>query len=168
MATGAIYHVGIVVNDLSAAISRFSEVFNVTFNEPIVIRIGNESSSLDPAQVAIDAYSDSDLLGSESGTEVVIAYSTQGPLFIELIQAHDRGVYAGAERLHHLGVWESDCDTRIKELEDSGVNTEVIFRNPDGVIRAAYLRPADINGVRLELVNSNIASLGLPSTNGGS
>jgi hypothetical protein len=131
-----LYHVGVLVEDLDAAIVRFGELIGVTFKEPISLRFD-------------DIIED----GEHVDRELRLVYSVEGPPFLELIEAQDDGVWGRqhGEGLHHIGVWQETREARIAELAAIGAEPQVIVHHL-GETLAVYLSPESAHGARLELV----------------
>lgn len=133
------HHLGILVVDVGAARKRFSEVLGLTFTQH--------------QQVKVDLVLPD---GSIQPSERNVCFSLEGPPYYELVQAGGIGPFdlaLQAEGLHHIGFYEDDVDARVKELAGHGVNWEVSAQTLDGSrMHFAYLAPADVHGVRLEVV----------------
>lgn len=132
-------HVGFIVKDIHAAIARFSDALGITFNEPIT--------------VTLDHLYDPD----HRPGQITVAYSKEGPPHYELIQGEDHGVYSmhdGGEGMHHVGVWETDLDARMAELEAKGLTVEARVLLEDGSLLTAFNDPADLHGVRVEFIDN--------------
>jgi catechol 2,3-dioxygenase-like lactoylglutathione lyase family enzyme len=131
-----IYHFGLLVDDIEAAKQRLGEVLGITFGDTMRFDVGYESD------------------GVTETTEVVVAYSVEGPPFVELNQSRESGLFGRdrGEGLHHIGVWESSLGERLETLAGQGVTPEIVIRGEDGSPIAAYLDDGPVHGVRLELV----------------
>ena len=73
-----LYHVGVLVTDLDAAMAQFAEVLGVTFGEPRTV-----------AAVVVEG-------GTTTERPLHVVYSIEGPPFLELIEAQEGGVWGGA------------------------------------------------------------------------
>ncbi len=130
------YHVGVLVEDLDAAMARFGQVLGLTFPEPRTIHL-------------------SDLV--EYGETVVrdlrVVYSNEGPPFLELIEAQDGGLWGHqhGEGLHHIGMWQDGLEARMAEMQAAGLPAEAVV-TIDGTLIAAYLPPGPVHNTRIELV----------------
>jgi catechol 2,3-dioxygenase-like lactoylglutathione lyase family enzyme len=131
------FHVGILVEDLEAAVDRFSKVLGLTFNDPLM--------------ATFDCLEDPD---PHEGF-VRCTYSRQGPPFIELLEANGDGLFslAGGEGVHHVGYWDADVDARCALLSGQGVEREARVANPDGTTFSAFTRREDLFGLRLEVLH---------------
>ena len=133
--TQDIFHFGVLVDDLDEAMRRFEMALGVTFATPMdrVLHVGcGDSTQL---------------------TDLRLAFSKEGPPFIELIQSQgSRGVWGNhhGEGLHHIGAWTDDLEGRIAQLESEGIRVEASL-SIDGRMSAVYLEPDDLTGTRLEL-----------------
>jgi|AACY02.16.fsa_nt_gi Lactoylglutathione lyase and related lyases len=138
--SGAYFHIAILVHDMEKAVAKYSEVLGVEFLEPVISTArfwekGKEERML----------------------EAKLTYSKQdaGP-YIELVEAQGDGLFAPSrgEGIHHVGVWEADCEARVKTLESQGVELVAAQYTPEGQIIVAYFEPADMHGTMIEIVDS--------------
>ena len=130
-----LFHVGILVDDLDAALARYSSVLHLTFEAPRRLDVVVEES------------------GEARPRRVRVAYSIEGPPFLELIESQADGLWGHqhGEGLHHVGAWDGDLIRRWEELAGIGPAIDTrIYR--DGVLAAVYLDRGALHGVRLELV----------------
>jgi hypothetical protein len=136
-------HAGLLVEDLEDAIGTFAARLAVPFTAPMI-------SHLDNFQVG----------GSSHDIQVRCAYSRVGPPFYELIECHDEGLFGRGMGLglHHVGLWESDCEAKLDELTASGLEVEGIQYAPGDKIVVAYFAPSGLEGMRVELVNEAFRS----------
>lgn len=141
-----LYHVGVVVRDLDAAKGEYGDALGVTW--------GTEGDFPD-ATICDDR-------GSHPA-HMRFAYSAEGPVRIELLQAIEDTILvpAGAGDLHHLGYWSSDIDAETERLIGAGMKNLAWFTSSavdDEAIRAlattelgvVYLQPP--SGGIIELV----------------
>jgi catechol 2,3-dioxygenase-like lactoylglutathione lyase family enzyme len=131
-------HVGFIVEDLDKAMARFSEVLGITFNEPRTVHLDHLH---DP---------------TERTGVIRVAFSKEGPPHYELIQGDGRGIYAmpdGGEGMHHVGVWETHLEERMKELAEKGLTVEARVMLDDGTMLTAFNNADDLHGVRIEFVD---------------
>jgi hypothetical protein len=89
MSEAQLFHVGILVADITTAVHRFEDVLGLDFGP--VRGFDIEWEGTQPFK-----------------GEVFAVYSKQGPPYIELLQGAGDGLFsiAGGERIHHLGMWE--------------------------------------------------------------
>jgi catechol 2,3-dioxygenase-like lactoylglutathione lyase family enzyme len=130
----AVYHVGILVDDIGAAMTRLTDVLGVTFREPHTFQVILESD------------------GTSRPSEVVASYSNEGPPFVELLQSQDDDGPFGrvhGEGLHHVALWEKSIEDRLRKLEAKHVRVETLIRDGDGRLIAAYGLD-DTVGMRIE------------------
>ncbi len=139
MTVAPYFHVGVLVADLDKAIERFSSALGLTFSEPS----RQATTVLDPEP-------------HEESTAAV--YSIDGPPYIELIEGHGDGVFSleRGEGVHHLGLWSPP----FEDYPDSRTGRELppslrICLFP-GAPTMWLTNPADLHGVRLELVDENL------------
>ncbi|WP_433579311.1 VOC family protein [Nocardia brasiliensis] len=133
------YHVGIVVADLRQAMAELSEI-GFEWHAPI----RNDSDVLiDDAPVNIRPW---------------LAYSKQGPPYVELLEQMPGTIWAETG-LHHFGVWADDVAAESDRLTDAGIPLlSSQYDNQTGA-PARYHRTAD--GVRFELMDIGRVGPGL-------
>ena len=87
--------------------------------------------------------------------ELRYAYSTTGPLYMELLQARPSGYYSAPQgaHLHHLGRWVDDLPAASKELEAAGLALEAAGLDPEGNEPAMFAFHCGGHGLRVELVD---------------
>lgn len=134
------YHVGILVPDLDAAIAVFTKTLGYTFNDPVRLPIHQLEDRI---------------AGTDTAPVLAVTYSRTGPLRLELIEFQGSGVYSSdrGEGLHHVGVWEPDPESRLRQLEAAGQQVDAIVWGRDGSISVLYAGPSAASGVRVEYVN---------------
>lgn len=134
------YHVGLLVPDIEAATRVFEDTLGYTFNPPTRLRMHELEDRV---------------AGTRGPAELTATYSRTGPLRIELIEFKGSGVYSAAHGtgLHHVGVWESNPEERLRKLEAAGGDVDAIVWGPDGSISVFYASPSAASGVRVEYVN---------------
>ena len=131
-------HVGIIVEDLEAAIARFSDVLQIPFNDPINVHVEHLR---DPDDRPVDFR---------------VSYSKVGPPFYELVEGDGRGLYAmppGGEGFHHIGVWQPDIQARMDELAGKDVTLEAKVMLEDGSLFACFNHGVTMHGIRFEFVD---------------
>lgn len=132
------FHVGIVVDDIDEAVARYSELLRTSF-API-------------QNVNVPRLVDGDR--TLPHFRLRLTYCTEGPPYIELLQAVGDGVYSRTNvGVHHVGMWEEACEHRIRELEQLGLQPEAVQYTDDGRIIVAYLKGGSFANVRVELVD---------------
>jgi len=133
-------HIGVVVNNLEAAIGRYS-LLGLTFMEPKTVRVDHLVEG-----------------GRETSVDLTIVFSHEGPPHWELLQAVGDGIYGPqhAEALHHVAVLDPDPAARRDELVRAGFRETAAQYRDDGSIIVTYLDPADLHGVRIELIHAPV------------
>jgi hypothetical protein len=130
-----LYHMGMVVTDLPAAMAEFGGQLGLTW-----------------APVRVFSVNVSEGGGRAQRLDVPATYSRQGPPYLELIQATGDGLL-GPERaggLHHIGVFVDDVEGAVRRLEGEGMRLEMRGVAPDGTWAGpVYL--ANGYGLRVEL-----------------
>jgi hypothetical protein len=133
-----VWHVGIVVNDIEAAIEHFSKLLDLHFDEPLTV------------------HADIEEIGHRSNVEMTYTYSREGPPHLELIKATPEGLW-GADRgegLHHIGVWQEGLEARTTALLNQGHQAGARIFSPQGELIVVYLdtNHPHVHGTRIELM----------------
>lgn len=135
--TTEIYHIGILVADLDQAVDYHRKTVRIGVHDPIV--------------VAMDTYHDE----IPRPAELRVAFTTEGPVHLELIQATDDvPLFSLAGRdpgLHHVAMWQEDVADRRAELLASGVRSLANIPGPAGDTFAWFAEGVD--GVPIEYVD---------------
>ena len=132
------FHVGIVVDDLDAALTDFAALFGhewcpkLSVSTPVVLPDG------------------------EATLDLVFTYSKTEPR-VEVIQSMPGTLWVPAEDsgIHHLGYWSDDVAADAALLTARGYPAEAAGVRPDGTAVWAYHRGA--SGPRIEIVSRDIA-----------
>lgn len=130
-----LYHMGLVVPDLAAAMAQLSEQLGLMWAPVREFPVRVVEGGRPPVELSVPA-----------------TYSQQGPPYFELIQATGQGLWstAYAGQLHHLGLFVDDVAAEVQRLEAIGFVTEMVGVQPDGSFGGpVYLRNS--LGVRIEL-----------------
>lgn len=132
------FHVGFLVDDLEKGMESFGKAFGVTWTVPDI-------GTVDFWQRA----------EGEGPLNLVVAYSRQGPPYIELLQSQESGLFntAQGEGFHHVGMWEPDCEGREAELIKEGITPIATQYTSEREIIVSYFDPDALHGVMLELVD---------------
>lgn len=122
------FHVGMVVEDLPAAMAELTATIGVTWREPHDSRYG------------------------EWGIKVV--YSIEGPPYIELVQGGAGGPWdtSKGSRIDHIGIWSEDVAKESERLAKASIPVDF---DPVSVGKPAtfcYHR-AVASGVRVEVID---------------
>lgn len=132
---GPLWHVGIVVVDLDAAVQEFS------------VAAGLRWSTTQEQDVEVETPA-----GIECGRVRWVASSGQSPDW-EMIQQRDGGLWSvernNGSALHHMAYWSDDLATDSAALEAAGFTREARGRDAEGRIRFEYL--VSPSGIRIEL-----------------
>ena len=133
-------HIGILVDDLEQAIERFSRL-GLTFMEPRTVRVEHLVED-----------------GLEKQLDLRIVFSHQGPPHWELLEAVGDGVYGAhhVDGLHHVAVLAEDPIARRDGLIEAGFREVGAQHRDDGSLIVTYLDPADLNGIRIELIDAAV------------
>lgn len=135
-----LFHVGVCVADLEAAMDDLGTGTGVTWAEP------RESDAMA-------------LWTPEHGLQELplrFAYSAEGPQHIELLEGPPGSFWDGRQQpgAHHVGVWVDDLTAETSRLRDAGWTLVGANADPDegGYGVFTYLRPP--SGLIVELVDS--------------
>jgi hypothetical protein len=131
------FHVGIVVDDLDAALSQFSDLFGYGWCDEIAVT----------TRVTLP--------GGEVDLDMRFAYSMNEPR-LEIIQQIPGTLWVpvGDSGIHHVGYWSDDVTRDSAELERRGLAREAAGAHPDGTMVWSYHRSA--SGPRIELVATGL------------
>jgi hypothetical protein len=134
------FHVGIVVDDLDAALAQLTELFGYRWCDQVAA----------PSPVALPT--------GDTVVDFRFAYSMDAPR-LEVIQAIPGTLWTPvvASGLHHLGYWSEDVDGDSAVLAQRGLAREAAGVQPDGSATWAYHRGA--SGPRIELVSTQLRPL---------
>lgn len=98
------YHVGVVVPDVRAAMAQYGEALGFTWSA-----IGD--SRFD---VLVD--------GSRQECRIAATYSLEGPPYLELVEELSGGVWAAqALGLQHVGLWTDDLEGSAARFDAAGL-----------------------------------------------
>jgi len=141
----ALFHTGIVVDDLAAAAAEMGAQLGVTWYEG-----GGEVLLVTADGAAL--------------TKTAYVLSKEGPHHIELVQSVPGTLYVPTPeaRGHHLGYWTDDVRAASEALEAQGLplHTSMCFGSPDAPPICAYHRAGD--GFFVELVSTKMRKVLLP------
>jgi catechol 2,3-dioxygenase-like lactoylglutathione lyase family enzyme len=131
-------HIGFLVDDLDAAIERHSKL-GVAFMEPRTVHVDRLVED-----------------GRESEVDLRIVFSQAGPPHWELLEATGDGIYGPQHvgGLHHVAVLTPDAKTRRDELIAQGFREVATQYRPDGSVIVSCLDPADLYGIRIEVLDA--------------
>jgi hypothetical protein len=131
------FHIGIVVDDLDAAMEEMHELFGYEWCPVLAIDV---PVVLPDRDIVLD---------------LRFTYSTEAPR-LELIQevAGTPWVRASGSGIHHAGYWSEDVDGDGRLLAARGYDEEARGTQPDGTTMWAYHRSPE--GLRIELVSREI------------
>ena len=134
-----LYHQGIRVPDMAAAMAELGPALGVTFCPPIVAQQSAWLPGIGPTTIALE-----------------FTYSMEGPQHVELLCGAPGSIWDGrdAPGLHHVGAWSDDVGAQTKQLIEEGHTLEIAQVAPeDGYGTFTYLRPPNSRFL-LELVSS--------------
>lgn len=136
-----IYHTGIRVPDLDAAMAEMGESLGVTW----------ATVQRNPAQGVWTPD------GGQQEVELQFVYSCEGPQHLELLQGPAGTVWDGSQHAgaHHVGVWVDDVAAETQRCLDAGWQIAAAQTSPDNGFGAfTYVVPP--SGFIVELVWSAI------------
>ncbi|MCY4392131.1 MAG: VOC family protein [Chloroflexi bacterium] len=130
-----IYHVGIIVPDMEAAMDELGRRFNVGWRDPST------------ATVRVRDHAGDRILSPR-----VTFCDNSTPIALELIEALPGTVWSvtGRSQLHHFGLYVDSVQAAIDEL-GPGMELEMAGLDRDGML-AGFCYVTDDLGVRMELV----------------
>lgn len=133
-------HIGIMVSNLEEGIARYTPL-GITFMEPRTVHVDRLVEGR-----------------AETSLDLRIAFSHQGPPHWELLEVVGDGIYGPQHlgSLHHVAVLDDDPEQRFSELEQAGFRFTAAQYRPDGTMIVGYLDPADLDGVRIELIHAPV------------
>jgi hypothetical protein len=141
----ALFHTGIVVDDLAAAAAEMGAQLGVTWHEG-----GGEVLLVTADGAAL--------------TKTAYVLSKEGPHHLELVQSVPGTLYVPTPeaRGHHLGYWTDDVRAASAALEAHGLplHTSMCFGSADAPPICAYHRAGD--GFFVELVSTKMRKVLLP------
>ena len=130
-----IYHVGIIVPDMEAAMDELGRRFNVGWRDPstATVRVRDQG-------------------GDRILSPRVTFCDNSTPIALELIEALPGTVWSvtGRSQLHHFGLYVDSVQAAIDEL-GLGMELEMAGLDCDGML-AGFCYVTDDLGVRMELV----------------
>lgn len=135
--TETYFHVGMVVENLEEAMTRYSEVLGLSFAEPARVQVPRLEDP-HPHQ-----------------HEVHVTFSKDGPPYYELIEAAGDGIFSRrfVGEILYLGLWESDMAGRLAKLEAQGIGIEASFKTSADDVPFTVITKPDLYGIRLEYVD---------------
>jgi hypothetical protein len=133
-----LFHVGIRVPDLGAAMDEIGAIGGVTWasvqDAPMHVWLPEEG----PVSIPL-----------------AVTYSVEGPVHLELLQGPRDSIWDGADfpGAHHFGYWSDDVGGDTERLLEAGWTLEMAAAAPDdGYGRFTYVRSP--SGYRAEPVSS--------------
>ena len=135
-----VYHQGVRVPDLDAAMAELGPALGLTWCEP------------QQREQAV-------WLPGEGATTIPLrfTYSAEGPLHVELLEGAPGSIWDGRTEpgLHHVGLWCDDVAAETARLVEAGWTVRLGQRGPeDGYGAFTYVQPP--SGLIVELVWSAI------------
>jgi hypothetical protein len=142
MSRSELFHVGIVVRDLEAAVARFTDLLGITWG-PL--------QELEASQV-------SDGAGNDFVVPLRVRCSTQAP-YLELIEEVPGTEWTCNEHsnLHHIAFW-SDALTADSQLLTSAKCPVTVSGRRGTQAPSSWVYHQDALGVRIELVDDSMRS----------
>jgi hypothetical protein len=133
------FHVGIVVDDLHAALTQLGELFGYEwcgmFDGPVPVTLPTG-----PIEIPLK------FVYSRTAPRVEVIQSIPGTLWVP----------ASGSGIHHLGYWSDDVARDAAALQRRGFAAEATGTRPDGTAVWAYHRSP--TGPRIELVDRQLQS----------
>src|SRR5277367_4842342 len=102
----SLYHIGILVQNIDAVIEDYAKIYGVAFRAPI------EVTSCRVLQRN----------GSDAPFTCRLTYSTEGPMYVELVEAQGDGLWSACHigGIHHVGMWSADPVAHARQLVADG------------------------------------------------
>lgn len=138
MKTEDLYHTGIVVDDLEAAMAWLAKLAGYTWTDIVTV--------------------DQDAVTPDGDVTILMkmVYSGAEPR-LELLQTVPGTVWTPANSgVHHLGYWSDDVESDLATVESNGLALEVKSYNPDGSGTLLWAYAKGPVGPRIELVSRNM------------
>ena len=133
-----LYHTGIVVDDLEAAMERLAKVAGYTWTDVVTV----DQQAVTP--------------GGDVTIPMKMVYSGADPR-LELLQTVPGTVWTPADSgVHHLGYWSDDVESDLATMESNGMDLEVKSYNPDGSGTLLWAYAKGSTGPCIELVSRNM------------
>jgi hypothetical protein len=136
-----LFHTGIVVPDLHAAMHDFTSAFGMTWARP---RTSN-SDLFCPLGIG--------------QREVMFSYSREGPHHIELVQQINSSAYEavpGGPRVDHLGFYVRDLEWNASNLVSTGFSLQLAGIGQDGDIANVTFHHNPHGGIYIELLDETV------------
>ncbi len=109
------YHVGVVVPDVRAAMAQYSAALGFTWS--------------DGGDTVLDVVVD----GRPRPARIAATYSLEGPPYLELVEELSGGVWAAeALALNHVGLWTDDLAGSARRLDAADLPGRVRHAPPSG------------------------------------
>lgn len=140
---GELFHLGVLVPDLDAAMDEMGESLGLVWAEPQVI----------------DAQSLWTPDGGLQALELKFTYSAEGPQHVELLEGPPGSFWDGREHpgAHHVGLWADDVAAETDRLISTGWSLAGAQADPGdgaGYGRFSYVRPP--SGLIVEFVDRTL------------
>ena len=131
----AFYHAAVLVTDMDEAIERFGTLYGLTFPDPIEITARARQRN-----------------GSDSSMPCRLTYSREGPMHLELFEAHGDGLWseANSQTIHHIGMWCADPQARADQMLALGSVWEASLYFDSATAGIIFVRD---RGILVELVS---------------
>jgi hypothetical protein len=136
----AFYHAAVLVTDLDEAVKHFSDLYGLTFPAPIEITARASQRG-----------------GSDASLPCRLTYSLEGPMHLELFEAHGDGLWseANVSAIHHIGMWCPDPQARADQMLALGCEWEASLYFDSATAGIIFVRD---RGILMELVSESLRS----------
>jgi Glyoxalase/Bleomycin resistance protein/Dioxygenase superfamily len=133
-----LYHIGILVDDVDAAVDQYGALYGTRFPPPI---------DLTAARVT-------QRNGSDAPFTCRLTYST-GPMHVELLQASGDGLWSpqNVGGIHHVGMWSADPVADSNALLTAGAIWEASMYLAPELIGVVFVRH---RGILIEFVTDQL------------
>jgi Glyoxalase/Bleomycin resistance protein/Dioxygenase superfamily len=134
----AFYHAAVLVTDLEEAIEHFRHLYGLTFPAPVEITARARQRG-----------------GSDASMPCRLTYSMDGPMHVELFEAHGDGLWsvANASAIHHIGMWSTDPQARADQMLAQGCEWEASLYFDSATAGIIFVRD---RAILVELVGESL------------
>ena len=135
MRAADLFHTGVVVDDLEAAMNWFTKVAGYTWTDVVT---ADQQAETPAGEITIP---------------LKMVFAGAYPR-LELLQTIAGTVWTPADSgVHHLGYWSDDVESDLATLESGGMAYEAKSYNPDGSGTLLWAYAKGPTGPRIELVS---------------
>ena len=143
MSRSELFHVGIVVPDIAAAVAHFTDLLGITWGP--IVEMDNPYTTAAGEQVTLTGFK--------------LCYSTSGP-HLALIEEYAGSPWVCNEHsnLHHIGFFSDTLEASSGKLTACSCPLEIVCRDPESNAMAWWYH-GDPLGVRIEFIDQPIMAV---------